>query len=490
MPDKRQTSKQRRAARNRAQREALNARRENAVARAATATAGSGAGKATGAGKGSGEASGGTTDPATVSTAARPTGGGLLGMLGLGRGAGSRRPGDLAVLAALGLSIGAFVMLLLYKVPVDDRGEALPSQFGGVALDARSALTGSEVETHDTSIIDAYGPGIIGLMAVPVVVVAVTTVLNRRLQERNRLLTIAMLALAGMVVLTGGFGFFFLPALIALAVASFQVRKAEMPGRAAQRGAARAGRTARTAERGRGRDDAIDVEEVDEIDLVEPDSVEADDAAADDAAADDAAADDAAADDAAADDAAADDAADVAAPDEPPARRSSGRRSRLSIGSRDRRRPPMTDTATDAAATGDADADATTEPDVLEAEVVAPGVDEPNGDEVDQSSLSGPGPGSSPSRRNRNRRRRGRPAPVVDNPEIVAYEPDAGPDADPAAGGPAAADADPAAVAEAAPEPEVDEGAEHDDILAELEEELRREREAEEADDADERRRP
>jgi hypothetical protein len=448
VPDKRQTSKQRRAARNRAQREALNARRENAVARAASATEGSGggAGKATGAGT----SSGGTTGTAAASRVARPAGGGLLGMLGLGRGAGNRRPGDLAVLVALGLAIGAFVMLLLYKVPVDDRGEALPTRFGGVALEARSALTGSEVETQDTSIIDAYGAGIIGLMAVPVIVVAVTTVLNRRLQERNRLLTIAMLALAGVVVLTGGFGFFFLPALIALAVASFQVRKAELPSRVAQRSAARAGRTARTTGRGRGRDNAIEVDEVDEVEEVgEVDTDVVDTDAVDSDLVD------------------VDEAADVPASDEPPPRRAAGRRFRPSVGSRDRRRPSTTGAGTDATA----DAEATTEPDVLEADVVEPEGAAPV-DEVEESDLTGPGPGSSASWRNRNRRRRGRPAPVVDNPEIVGDEPDADQDADPA------------------PEAEVHDAADHDDILAELEEELRREREAEEAADAEERRRP
>jgi hypothetical protein len=70
------------------------------------------------------------------------------------------------------------------------------------------------------------------VLALPVAVAVFAFWANRR-PDRSRLLTFAMLAMAGAVLLGGGFLFF--PSLIALAVAGFQVRKAEAPARVAER---------------------------------------------------------------------------------------------------------------------------------------------------------------------------------------------------------------------------------------------------------------
>lgn len=224
VPDNRQSSKQRRAARNRAAREALAARRENALAARST-----------------------TDDAATFSgagAAADPTGGGA-GSTRTGRSRG-RRPGDLAVLLALVFAGISAVTMLFLRVPVDDRGEPLPDRFRGVAVQAREMLTGRDVGDETTSLLDAQGPGILVVLALPVLVCAFALWANRR-PDRSRMLTFAMLALAGTIIL--GAGFLFLPSLIALAVASFLVRKAELPARMAGRtGPARNGRDGRHRE--------------------------------------------------------------------------------------------------------------------------------------------------------------------------------------------------------------------------------------------------
>jgi hypothetical protein len=224
VPDKRQTSKQRRAARNRASRDALAARRTNAVT-GATVPSTSRASSAGPAGAGSG----------TAATAAGRTGFG--GLLGAG---GRRRPGDLAVLVALVLAIGAAVVVLFQRVDVDDRGEPLPAAFKGVAVLAIEA-SGRGVPDSSASLIDAYGAGILLPVALPVAVAAFAFWANRR-PNRSRALTYTMVAMAVAILFSAGIGTFFLPSLIALGFATYQVRKADMPARVAEKAAPTRGR--------------------------------------------------------------------------------------------------------------------------------------------------------------------------------------------------------------------------------------------------------
>jgi hypothetical protein len=225
VPDKRQTSKQRRASRNRASRDALAARRTNAVPSATPA--------ASSRGSSSGSAGGGSGTTASA-TAGRTGVGGLLGAKG------NRRPGDLAVLVALGLAIVSAVSVLFFtRVPVDDRGEPLPRTFQGVAVAAREAITGEQMPDRSESLLKASGPGVILYLALPVAVAAFAFWANRR-PDRSRLLTFALVAMAGLVLFLGGY--FFFPTLVALAVASYQIRKADMPARVAERVAPTRGR--------------------------------------------------------------------------------------------------------------------------------------------------------------------------------------------------------------------------------------------------------
>jgi hypothetical protein len=238
VPDKRRDSKHRRAARNKAQRGSLAARRENAAAVATTAPASASAGKGSAGGRGAAAAA-----PAGVPvTAAPPPEGGVLGLLR------SNRPGDKAVALSLVLAIvGALAMLFLPFVQVDDRGEQLPRQFGAVALMARETVTGNEVPKETTSLLSAQGPQILLIVLVPVAVAGFAVWANRR-PDRSRLLTYAMIVMAGIALFLG---VYFLGALIALFVGGYQIRRAEGPPRPAR---ARAG----AARRGRG--EVIDVE--------------------------------------------------------------------------------------------------------------------------------------------------------------------------------------------------------------------------------------
>jgi hypothetical protein len=238
VPDKRQTSKQRRAARNRASRQALAARRDNAVAapspssRSSRSSASAGTGASRGSGRGwwrAGATAGGSTNgAATAGAPPEPPPSGIMGMLQ------SRRPGDRAVLTAFVLAVVAAIYLLFYQVPADDRGEPLPASFRGVAIAAREQLTGAEVGDNKISLLDASGPQIFVVIALPIFVTLFALWANRR-PDRSRLLTFAMLGMAAAVILTGGIGIFFFPALIALAIGGFRVRKADLPARVAER---------------------------------------------------------------------------------------------------------------------------------------------------------------------------------------------------------------------------------------------------------------
>jgi hypothetical protein len=242
VPDKRQTSKQRRAARNRASRQALAARRENAVAapppssrssgsRGSGATGAAGGSASSGTGRSwwrAGSAARASGNGAAAATPPEPPPGGIMGMLQ------SRRTGDRAVLTAFVLSVVAAIFLLFYRVPADDRGEPLPGSFRGLALAAREQVTGEEIGDNEISLLDASGPQLFVVLALPILVSLFALWANRR-PDRSRMLTFAMLGMAAAVILTGGIGIFFFPALIALAIGGFRVRKADLPARAAER---------------------------------------------------------------------------------------------------------------------------------------------------------------------------------------------------------------------------------------------------------------
>jgi hypothetical protein len=217
VPDKRRDSKQRRQARNQAQRGSLAARREHAAAAPTRPSSGSSA-------KGSAAKTGrAATAGAATAPAGKPAG----------------RAGEIAVLLSLVLAVGgALAVVLFVRIPVDDRGEPLPRQFGAVTLMAREAVTGSDVPDATETLLEANGPGILLILALPIVVTGFAVWAYRR-PDRARLLTFALIVMAGIVLL--GLGLYFMPALIALFAAYYLVRREQLgprPQRTPRRGGA------------------------------------------------------------------------------------------------------------------------------------------------------------------------------------------------------------------------------------------------------------
>jgi len=145
-------------------------------------------------------------------------------------------------MVALGLAIVSAVSVLFFtKVPVDDRGEPLPRTFQAVAVAAREAITGQQLPDNEKSLLDVSGAGVLLYLALPVAVAAFAFWANRR-PDRSRLITYTTVAMAVAVLFSGVVGQYYFPSLIALAVASFQIRKADMPARVAERAAPTRGR--------------------------------------------------------------------------------------------------------------------------------------------------------------------------------------------------------------------------------------------------------
>ena len=234
VPDKRNPSKQRRAARNRATRDSLAARRDNAVPDASTAasrpttSAASDRSTARTSTKGAarrGAARGAARPVRPVPVAVGPAPQGVKEMLQ------SRRPGDRALLVAFGLAIlSALFSLLVARVDVDDRGEPLPYSYRAMTLLAREAVGGERTVSSET-MISAYGPVIILLVLTPVLITAYALWVNRRV-DRARVLTFVLIALAVATMLSGGGAslvqsVFSFGALIALGIGVFRIRKAD-----------------------------------------------------------------------------------------------------------------------------------------------------------------------------------------------------------------------------------------------------------------------
>lgn len=172
-------------------------------------------------------------------------------------------PGRSALLVALVLSVGAAIAIVfLIKPELDDRDEIVPTTgFAGLYLSAREALGGSS-ETTETTFLDAQGPGGIVIALLPAAVAVGAFLVYRARRARNASvywpLTIGMVLMALTVMMGNVWA---MPAMVAMAIASFQVRRLELPAKMAERAAARDAR-----DRGDDDDDVIDVDEVYEDD--------------------------------------------------------------------------------------------------------------------------------------------------------------------------------------------------------------------------------
>jgi hypothetical protein len=269
VPDKRQDSKQRRAARNRASRDALAARRENVVT-SRTAASSSSSSKSSSK-SGSTRSGGSGRSAAPPPEAATPT----RSFLGMPLG----RPGDLPVLLAVPFALVSSVFLLFSKVPVDDRGEPIPASFGGVARLARETVTGQPLPDHSQTQLEAHGPAVLLFLLLPVGVTLFAAFYANRRPDRARWLTYTMIGMA--LVVFFAFGFFFLPSLVLLGVGSFQARKADLPARIAERVVpperSRRGRRVIDAESREVSEDEPIEDEVPEDELVDDEPADGDD---------------------------------------------------------------------------------------------------------------------------------------------------------------------------------------------------------------------
>lgn len=275
MSTKRQPSKQRRQTQNQKQRAALNARREAAAAgRAPAGKVGSGSRPSVASGRSGGSVlsrlRGASATGRTARTArTAPSGGGLP-------------VGHRAAMSALFAAIaGAAVGAVLFKVPVDRSGEAITTRETLVAewvLSAEDAVQEAP-EATPAEIADAvedWTPGgsqpyvqafwpISAAVLLPVLGTglgfrAVSRRSPAKLVNRTMYVTLFGALLASQLLLI------FLPAVISLAVAAFQVRKAEVATTRAV--AASAGDDDVNGEVDKASVDVVDADEIIEVDEV------------------------------------------------------------------------------------------------------------------------------------------------------------------------------------------------------------------------------
>ncbi|MGE3622022.1 MAG: hypothetical protein AB7L84_16325 [Acidimicrobiia bacterium] len=255
MSSKRDAGKQGRQARNQARRQATAARREHAAAPPPTP-----------AGAGGGASRPGRSGPAALTGGQRPV-------------------GWRAALAALLMSIAAFVLLATNDVQVDAEGKAIPAtelaplhQYGRLSVASGLQAAFAE-EDPPADVAEAIAEGTAGpgdetgnsmaaywpislIFPLPVLITAAAFWLIHTQRANGRQL---MFFLLGMFLASMLTGVFFLPSLVALGVASFQIRKKEATAAMAARAAA-----------GGGPDGGvIDVDEVDQ-DFDEDDDLDGD----------------------------------------------------------------------------------------------------------------------------------------------------------------------------------------------------------------------
>lgn len=233
-PSKRQPSKQKRAAQNRAQRAALDRRREAATA-ASSAITGAGAG--------------------------RPGGGLLSRLRGGGAGGGIRATaaeargaqpvGYRAGLSALLMALAGVVFTFTFQVPVDADGETYTREklSAAWATTAVRAAADSPDATPEELVaeIDEWTPGrgsdpiavaLWPLSLALLLPVIGTGIAFRAISQRRPSRTVSRALFATLLgALLSQIPFFFLPSVIALGIAVYQIRKAETTAAAEALGA-------------------------------------------------------------------------------------------------------------------------------------------------------------------------------------------------------------------------------------------------------------
>jgi len=251
MSTKRQPSKQRRQTQNQKQRTALNARREAAAA-APTPTGKMGAGGPAASSRGSvlsrlrGASTTGRAARTSRAGATAPAG---TDASGAQTGRGGLPVGHRAALSALFAAIaGAAIGAFLFQVPVDRSGEAIASRealVGEWVLSANDAVEANP-DAEPGEVADAVDDWLSGgskpyaqaywpISAAVVLPILGTGLGFRAVSRRSpaKLVNRTMYVTLFGALLSSQLLLVFLPAVISLAVAAFQVRKAEVKAQAA-----------------------------------------------------------------------------------------------------------------------------------------------------------------------------------------------------------------------------------------------------------------
>jgi|GEM_PF-4419328 hypothetical protein len=239
-----QPSKQKRAAQNRAQRAAREARKAaaHAPAGARTSTGGGASGRRGGL-LSRLRGTGAPTSSAATGTGRRPT---------LAEARSMQPPGYRAALSAVFAAVAAIVLCsFLLRYPVDGQGdlytgETLVADWVATALDAAQAAPGLDAaaladsieewtpDRADKAVAAALWPWSIAIV-LPLIGAGITFWAVRR-RAGSKVLNRALYATLFGAVLTQGLLLLFIPVVLAVGVAMFQVRKAEAQAMAAAPG--------------------------------------------------------------------------------------------------------------------------------------------------------------------------------------------------------------------------------------------------------------
>jgi hypothetical protein len=266
-PAKRQPSKQKRTSQNRQQRAALEARKAAATSGPARSGGGAGGGRASMLGR-----LFGGRGSAPRAAAAAPGGGDPRAPSGGPTAIGGGQPvGYRAALAGVLAAVAAMVLTILQTTPVNADGdlytpERVVAEWAGSALDvaveqpeADAAAVEEAVEEWSPDrgrerLVQALWPASLAmLLPLGAALLAFRAVQQRR---SSRVVNRAMYATLFGALLTFNLFIFFLPAVVAVSIAGFQVRKAE----------AQAAAVATAADAGPTPEDVIDAEVVEDDD--------------------------------------------------------------------------------------------------------------------------------------------------------------------------------------------------------------------------------
>lgn len=237
MPSKRDPHRQRRQARNRAERQAREARR------AAAQSAGGPTSATTpkrrrrwGGGRSGAQATPAQAAPAPA--AASPSGGaggGSAGAAGPTRPRGGsfagKPPGSRAAFLSLLFAVGALASVIFLQVPVDEDGSPL-SQSEVEELDERREA-GEDIPERERNAFMALWPLSV-LYVLPIGVGGIAVRATTRAARPGRVWMRALIAITVFAIISG-IPILYFPMVLALAVASFQARRAEATAAAAAR---------------------------------------------------------------------------------------------------------------------------------------------------------------------------------------------------------------------------------------------------------------